>query len=71
MSMPAAPEGAEAGNPLLAQVLQAVLQPQAGQAAAAAGPQEQAPAPRPMIPEPQQPARFDARRFYSLLGLRQ
>lgn len=71
MSMPAAPEGAEAGNPLLAQVLQAVLQPQAGQAAGAAGPQEQASAPRPMMPEPPQPARFDARRFYSLLGVRQ
>jgi hypothetical protein len=71
MTMPVAPEGAEAGNPLLAQVLQAVLQPQAGQAAGAAGPQEQAPAPRPMMPEPQQPARFYARRFYSLLGVRQ
>lgn len=72
MMMPAASEErAETGNPLLAQVLQAVLQPQAQHAAGGAASQQPAGAPRPMMmQQPMQPAQFDAGRFYALLGLR-
>lgn len=71
MTMPATQESAEAGNPLLAQVLQAVLQPQAQQATGGVASQQPAAAPRPtMMQQPMQPAQFDAGRFYALLGLR-
>lgn len=70
MTLPAASESAEAGSPLLAQVLQAALQPPAQQGAGGTTSQHPAGTPRPMMPQPMQPAQFDAGRFYALLGLR-
>lgn len=69
---PAAAGGMDTSSPMLDQFLQAVLTPQTAQAAGTAPAQQaQAAAPRPnMMPEPQQPARFDPSRFYALLGLR-
>ncbi|MCP2083977.1 UNVERIFIED_ORG: hypothetical protein J2W74_005242 [Methylorubrum zatmanii] len=72
MTMPAAAGGGtDASNPLLSQVMQSLLNPQAAPAASAAPVQQQAAPLRPsMMTAPQQPARFDPGRFYALLGLR-